>query len=181
MGRNLSTCQAAVTLGKGSLSIPANDTDMLEDNCNVQVISKCCMSSGGAFLGDATWGEKVGNSLKSSARSLQHAKCWTKQFNIAASECQLCANWITKLQLYIEIYVLSDLCVSCNCYLASFTVCCCDMKHAAVWVSACAAVEAYLLIREQKNPVFKIPWIVIQHNAYLYFAWPLRTLQRQSA
>lgn len=55
------------------------------------------------------------------------------------------------------------------------------MKHAAVRVSVCAAVEACLLIREQKTPVFKITWIVIQHNAYLYLARPLRTSQRQSA
>lgn len=55
------------------------------------------------------------------------------------------------------------------------------MKHAAVRVSVCAAVEAYLLIQEQKKTVSKIPRNVIQHNAYLYFAWLLRTLQRHSA
>lgn len=167
MERYLSTCQATVTLGKGSLSIPANDTEMLEDNCNVQVIPKCRMSSGG----------RVGFPWRCNLRR--------KRWKFSQVKCQkFAASKVLNKSIQYRCtlrFMSSDLCVSCNRYLASFTVCCCNMKHAAVRVSVCAAVEAYLLIWEQKNPVFKMPWIVIQYNAYLYFAWPLRTLQRQSA
>lgn len=88
---NLSTCQAAVTLGEGSLSIPANDTDKLEATVVYRWFQSIVWVVGG-------WGRRGGflemqlEEKKVEIFSSQVLEICSKQsveqFNIAASERQ---------------------------------------------------------------------------------------------